>query len=252
MTGGQPQDYSVTMTGGTSLDTFLVATAAPMSSPGFEPRLALYDGTGKLLVQSDQPTSGLSSATVEQHLRTASYYLKVSAASSSSASANRRMFQLTTTVASSSPPLAPLPVGGNPYAVAVTDLGNGNYDIVTANAGTNSVSVALGNGDGTFRPAQSHAVGSDPDSATIADLGIGQPDIITANCGANTVSVLLNAGNGRFHAAQSVAVGRLRHRPSTCPHRHRRPGRQRHWGFGGRQRSRQYGHDRFPTSQRND
>jgi hypothetical protein len=37
--------------------------------------------------------------------------------------------------------------------VAIGDVGNGFADLVVANFGRNSVSLLLGNGDGTFRPA---------------------------------------------------------------------------------------------------
>ena len=44
--------------------------------------------------------------------------------------------------------------GQGPQGVAVGDLrGNGRLDIVTANQTSASVSVLLGNGDGTFQPA---------------------------------------------------------------------------------------------------
>src|SRR5713101_5952106 len=59
-------------------------------------------------------------------------------------------------------------VGGRPTAVAVADLNSDGFlDIVTANdAGFSpgSVSVLLGNGDGTFRPAVNYAVGLNPRS----------------------------------------------------------------------------------------
>ena len=44
--------------------------------------------------------------------------------------------------------------GRGPYGLAVGDLrGNGRFDVVTANAFGTSVSVLLGNGDGSFRTA---------------------------------------------------------------------------------------------------
>src|SRR6516225_4958238 len=45
-------------------------------------------------------------------------------------------------------------VGSAPRSVQVADLrGNGIRDLVTANFGNDSISVVLGNGDGTFQPA---------------------------------------------------------------------------------------------------
>jgi hypothetical protein len=45
-------------------------------------------------------------------------------------------------------------VGSEPRAVAVVDLNlDGKRDLVVANAGSNSLSILLGNGSGTFAPA---------------------------------------------------------------------------------------------------
>ena len=58
---------------------------------------------------------------------------------------------------------------------------------------SNTVSVLLGNGDGTFQAATTYAVGSAPTSVAIGDLnGDGEPDIAVANTGSDAVSVLLN------------------------------------------------------------
>ena len=46
------------------------------------------------------------------------------------------------------------PVGNGPVSVAVGDFnGDGTPDVAVANEGSNTVSVLLGNGDGTFQPA---------------------------------------------------------------------------------------------------
>jgi hypothetical protein len=81
-----------------------------------------------------------------------------------------------------------------PFAVAVADVdGDGNADLVTANHGTNSVSVLQGGGDGTFRSPVLCDAGTSPYSVAIGDFNAdGRPDLAVANNGSNTVSVLLH------------------------------------------------------------
>ena len=75
------------------------------------------------------------------------------------------------------------PAGDYPRSVAVADLnGDGAPDLVTANAGSDDVSVLLGSGVGTFEPQQRFAAGNGPLSVAVADLdGDGAPDLVTAN-----------------------------------------------------------------------
>jgi hypothetical protein len=105
--------------------------------------------------------------------------------------------------------------GSGPLAVAIADLdADGYQDIVTANNGFDrrghTVSVLLGNGDGTFEPKRDYRTGVNPCSVVIGDLnGDGALDLATADAGGNTVSVLLGTGNGRFGAARSYPTGRV-------------------------------------------
>jgi len=111
-------------------------------------------------------------------------------------------------------------------SVAVGDLNNdGKLDLVVANlcqgntcgrGNSGYVSVLLGNGDGTFQPAQEYATGGfGASSVAIADLnGDVNADVVVANqCSTSdcktsgSVSVLLGKGNGTLQAAQTYASG---------------------------------------------
>ena len=98
-----------------------------------------------------------------------------------------------------------------PECVASGDFnGDGKMDLVTANLGSNTVGVLLGNGDGTFQAVQTYATGSWPWFVTTADLnGDGKLDLIVANRSSNTISILLGNGDGTFQAQRTIAVGSI-------------------------------------------
>lgn len=86
--------------------------------------------------------------------------------------------------------------GSLPYGVVTADLNHdGKADMVSVNNGANSVSVLLGNGDGTFKTRVNYATGAQPTAVVVADVnGDGNPDVATSNQTGNSVSLLL--GNG--------------------------------------------------------
>jgi hypothetical protein len=92
------------------------------------------------------------------------------------------------------------PVGGGPIASATADLnGDGKADVVVVNEGSNSVSVLLGNGDGTFKPAVNYPTGTFPVGVALGDFnGDGHLDIAVANSSANSISLLMGNGDGTF------------------------------------------------------
>jgi hypothetical protein len=105
--------------------------------------------------------------------------------------------------------------GANPWFVAVADFnGDGLLDLAVANfdpLGSGTVSVLLGNGDGTFQAARNFPVGDKPTSVVVGDFnGDGIPDLAVANyalSGTPSVSVLLGNGNGTFQTARNFAAG---------------------------------------------
>ena len=89
-------------------------------------------------------------------------------------------------------------VGTLPFANAVGDF-NGDHilDVAVCNNNSNSVSVLLGKGDGTFETVVNYAVGQFPSAITVADLNNdGAPDIAVADEIKNTIAILINNANG--------------------------------------------------------
>ena len=99
--------------------------------------------------------------------------------------------------------------GTQPVAVAAADVNlDGKLDLVVANKGNSSVSVLLGNGNGTYQAAVNLTTQSMPESVVVADAnGDGKPDIVAANYGSDSVSVLLGNGNGTFQTVHNFAAG---------------------------------------------
>jgi type II secretory pathway component GspD/PulD (secretin) len=117
---------------------------------------------------------------------------------------------------------------GVTYATGVTPLfvapgdfnGDGILDLAVADSGAptnanevgNSVSIFLGNGDGTFGtaavPRQDFPAGTNPTSIAVADYNVdGRPDLAVTAQGDNSVALLLGAGGGSFGQYFELALG---------------------------------------------
>jgi hypothetical protein len=80
--------------------------------------------------------------------------------------------------------------------------------LVTANNYDNTVSVLLGNGDGTFQAHVDYGAGDGPSSVAVRDFnGDGKPDLVAANFRGNSVSVLLGNGDGSFQGHMDYGAG---------------------------------------------
>src|SRR5262245_6924640 len=97
-------------------------------------------------------------------------------------------------------PFSSFAVGRNPISVAVGDLnGDGSADLAVANFSSSTVSVLLGNGDGTFGTASDLATAANASAVAIGDLNKdGKLDIVAASYTSSKVSVLLGVGDGTF------------------------------------------------------
>jgi hypothetical protein len=171
---------------------------ADVAAPGgtLLPRLTLSGPQGEVLIQSD-------SGRIVLHLQPGTYSLSVSS------QAGTGSYRLTASFTPAGAPLAPLPAGTVTRSVALGDFnGDGTTDVATANFLDGTISVMLGNGDGTFQPQIVIPTGPGPASVTAADVnGDGKLDLITANKFNGTLSVLLGNGNGTFQPEMEFAVG---------------------------------------------
>jgi hypothetical protein len=136
-----------------------------------------------------------------------------------------------------SAPASPVRAGAGPSSVATGDFnGDGQLDFAVANAGDNTASVLLGNGDGTFTPAGPVTVnrnpfptpclftrcGSVPLAIAVGDFNRdGKQDLAVTNIPLNdlcsigsvfgamcsSVAVLLGNGDGSFQASNQYDPG---------------------------------------------
>ncbi|MCP3980455.1 MAG: hypothetical protein GY716_14220 [bacterium] len=78
---------------------------------------------------------------------------------------------------------------------------DGDVDICVTNIDDGTVSILLGNGDGTFSSQQTIAVGATPRGIAVLDAdGDGDLDVVNTNSGTSDLCLLLNDGTGTFGA----------------------------------------------------
>ena len=189
--------------------------AAQLHAQGLVAVLALLDSKGNVLVQSDGLSADDRDPSIGEYLPQGTYTLITKL------TAGAGVYSLTTTLAPATAPFQAVPVGGDPVAIVAGDFtGDGRTDLAVANLGANTVSVLLGNGDGTFQPQVTYPVGSNPRAIVAGDFrGDGHIDLAVANEGSfdaygnpipgtSSVSVLLGKGDGTFQSQVTYPVGK--------------------------------------------
>jgi len=108
-------------------------------------------------------------------------------------------------------PGSPITVGTIPFRVVNADLNaDGKADLIVTNYSSNTLTILLGNGDGTFTEAAGSpiATGTGPVGIIAAQMGADATvDLVVGNGGSSTFSVFEGNGNGTFQARQDFAAG---------------------------------------------
>lgn len=170
---------SVVNWGGTALATTYVS--AKKLTAVVPAALTASSGTGWVTVSSAGPTGILSNIA----------FLPVGASTSS------LNFSSST-----------LSAGSEPFHMAQGDFNlDGKIDLAVANWSSNTISIFMSNGDGTFQAAQNISVSSRPFSVTVSDFnGDGKPDLAVGFESSVGISILLGNGDGTFQAEISTTI----------------------------------------------
>lgn len=104
-------------------------------------------------------------------------------------------------------------VGMGPHGIDLADFnGDGIWDLVVADGDSDSVSILLGNGDGSFQEVSRVPVGLEPNAVAAGDFnGDGIWDVAAANGGSGDVSILLGNGDGSFVRFAAFLTGQRSH-----------------------------------------
>jgi uncharacterized repeat protein (TIGR01451 family) len=175
----------------------LTATVTPVSATG---TVTFYDGTTML---EAKPVSGGQAVLTTTLLASGEHTLRAHYGGDGfdGASDSAPVVQVVTPVpaASFAAPIG-YTVALSPWGVAVADFNaDGKADLVVTDYFSNTVSVLLGNGDGSFQPPLTSAAGSYPRAVSVGDFnGDGKADIVVGTDQEDTINVLLGNGDGTF------------------------------------------------------
>jgi uncharacterized repeat protein (TIGR01451 family) len=106
-------------------------------------------------------------------------------------------------------PSSSISVGTQPTGLVTGDFnGDGKVDLAVANSGNDTVTILLGNGDGTFTAGTPVTAGAGPHWLVTGDFNEdGKLDLAVVNSSSDTVSILLGNGDGTFTLNSSPSTG---------------------------------------------
>ena len=101
------------------------------------------------------------------------------------------------------------PAGGTPSAIAAADFDkDGQIDLAVANESSGTVSILLGNADGSFETPVPHDSADIASAITVDDFNNdGYPDVAVAKSDAFNISVLFGNGDGSLQTAMYYGSG---------------------------------------------
>ena len=99
-------------------------------------------------------------------------------------------------------------VGTTPFQLAEGDFdADGKLDLAVANYSSNTISILLGNGDGTFQAQTTFPTLTRPFGIAVGDLnGDGIPDLVVGN-DSSGLNIFLGDGSGGFTAGTALTGG---------------------------------------------
>ncbi|HEV2380157.1 MAG TPA: VCBS repeat-containing protein [Terriglobia bacterium] len=122
---------------------------------------------------------------------------------------NVAFFQVTSATTRVSLSASSATVSSNPLAVTTADFnGDRKQDLAVSNEGSNTISILLGNGDGTFQSHVDYATGAEPAGLATGDFNRdGELDLAVAGLLSSSVAILLGNGDGSFQNAVDYMTG---------------------------------------------
>ncbi|MGB0910426.1 MAG: FG-GAP repeat domain-containing protein [Nitrospirales bacterium] len=102
------------------------------------------------------------------------------------------------------------PVGKNPTSIKSADFNSDGFaDLITSNIQDNSLSILMGNGDGSFQDHRRMKACQEPRNVSVADFNLDKRmDLAVACSGSGQVLIFIGEGNGYFTRGSQYPVHR--------------------------------------------